>query len=369
MTNQQKSYNDQTKGSMYRALARRPLGFSQWLAASGLDRWTFNHYRAHALKSEEVRKESKHRGKYHFTEKGQAEIARIEDINRLGKQRRYYRGSLTSLNELSPPSELWNLEAQVRLLELPLPGSVDVGMYGSEELYPLFEWAENHLQAIDGVGSKKVRGEFLKGSRHIVEPFLWTHIWERLSFLLRWHGEYELKFTKENPPPLTIENILGFDLSLRIDYEGKELLRQAKPEELYKIGRRLVGSVLLKLAYSEEGESEYSTADVIPLLVKSRLLDEKDAQALIRVVPKEVRKRGEDQGISFISSSRGKFRWEDRTAIVLPIALRYLSEGGVLQVPKDSTPEAMAKQSVAPTKVSFPSRAMKSKYYHAKRKT
>jgi hypothetical protein len=372
-TKDQESFNNQTKAKMYAPLRTEPLAFSQWLTASGLDRFTFNQYRHHALSLEEVGKEPSHRGKYHLTEKGEAELARIEDILRLETQRRYYHAPLTSLNELVEPAELWNLESQVHLLELPLPGPVDVGMYGSEELFPLFEWAEDHLQYHDGVGSKKVRGEFLKGSRHIVEPFIWTHIWERLILLLGWHGRYELKLTKDKPPPLTLENILGFDLSFLMNYEGKKLLKQAGPEEFLKIGKRLVGAILLKLAFAQEGGSEWSSGDVIPLLVKSRLLDQKDAEDLSRVVPKEVIKRENHGGFVSLTGSPGKFRWRDRTKTVLPIALRYLSEGGVLQVPKGSTPEAMARQLEIPTPLVIldddDRKAMKSKHYHAKRKT
>jgi hypothetical protein len=160
-----------------------------------------------------------------------------------------------------------------------------------------------------------------------------------------------LKLTSKTPPPLTIKNVLGFDLSLRIDYEGKKLVKHSNLDELYKIEKRLVGTVLLKLAYSQEGGSEYSTSDVIPLFVKSDLLERKDAQQIIRVLPRlriklDSPTKSSGSLVSFSSTEERRSTWEHRTEVILPIALRYLKEGGIL--PKDSNPELLAKQYLAP---------------------
>jgi predicted transcriptional regulator len=341
-----KKFQDTIKVKLYSALSSGPLGFTDWMRKSRVDRDTFNDYRAYGLEKEEIDQQQV-RGKYQLTSQGRNELERIEYNNRLKNQRKRYNALLTSLNELTPPPERWYLESQVRDFELPLPAAVDVSFYGSEELFPLFEWVEYQLQAHDGVGSRKLTGEFLKQTKHMVEPFLWNHIWERLAYLLRWHGRYELKETKKTPPPLTIENILGFDLSFRIDYKGKELLKQLyrsftkdSESELHKIGKRLVGTILLRLAYVEEGETDYSSGDLIPLLVKTGLLDRNDAQLVGSVIPRQIVKLDDNGGRTI---EEGRFRWKDRTGVVLPIALRYLHEGGILEVPTGSTPEELAK--------------------------
>ncbi|HYW01661.1 MAG TPA: hypothetical protein VE862_09335 [Candidatus Acidoferrum sp.] len=335
-----KKFDDDLKVKLYRALSSDPLRFDAWLAKSGVNRFTFNEYRTNGLKEKEVERVDR---KYQLTAQGRNELERIENNIRIQSQRKYYNALLNSLNELTAPTELWTLQAQVSHFELPLPASVDVSMYGSEELSPLFDWAENHLRKHDGVGSKRLKGEFLKQTKHLVEPFLWMHIWERLTYLLGWHGRYGVKLTKETPPPLTIENILGFDLSFRMDYKGKELLKQTNLPEVYKIGKRLVGTILLRLAYREEADSEYSSDDLIPLLVKSHLLDRNDAQRIRRVIPKRVVKRHGHKGLDSTISFPGKSRWKERTEVILPIAFRYLREGGILEVRTGSTPEGLAK--------------------------
>jgi len=346
-----KTYDDSITAAIYATLRNRKMGFNNWVKESKINRTTLNVYKHHGLELGEIEKEQGRRGKFFLTAKGQSELRRITDLQKIKKQRRHYFGKIDSMNELIPPSELWSLEANVKLLELPLPMPVEVGMYGSEELYPLFEWAEYQLSVHNGVGDKKLRPEFLKGSKSLIEPLLWTHIWERLTYILRWHGRYRLKLTNEAPPPLTVENVLGFDLSFRVDYEGKNLLKQSKLEEPYKIGKRLVGSVLLRLAYAQEGGSEYSTSDVIHLFVQSGLLERKDAQRIIRVLPRSriTRSGGGSHGgiVSLSSTEERRSTWAHRTEVILPIALRYLAEGGIVQVPKGSSPELLAKECLA----------------------
>jgi len=90
-----------------------------------------------------------------------------------------------------------------------------------------------------------------------------------------WINSVLLIFWKKTPP-LTLENLIGFDLSLNIHYIGKQLLdpvdgniRDAKARE--NIRKRLAGLLLLRAAYGMDME-----------LIDCRSVDESEEAALLK---------------------------------------------------------------------------------------
>jgi hypothetical protein len=114
--------------------------------------------------------------------------------------------------------------------------------------------------------------------------------------LLDLHRAYDNEKAGKDAPPLTLENMMGFDITFTVSYEGSRLrnfgdqpIRQLLSREQMK--DRVVGWLLLEIAYEEgcdapeafhmKSQSPYhSLYETIPLLEKARLLSPQDVDRI-----------------------------------------------------------------------------------------
>jgi predicted transcriptional regulator len=99
---------------------------------------------------------------------------------------------------------------------------------------------------------------------------------------LPWLIAQQMRPKPKKPPPLTVENILGFDLSMSIRYDGTRLLKPATSrsgiEERKRAKNILLGGILMNVAYStpESGMEQ----GVIDHLGKAGLLPKEEADTV-----------------------------------------------------------------------------------------
>lgn len=352
LTSALKNYDEDIKTSVYEQLKTQKLRFTKLVEASRRNKVTLSEYLTHGQELGEIAKDPRTR-EYFLTEKGEDELDRLEGQRVEKESPIRYSGQVDSLNELSSYDfDSYQIDGLVAFGELPLPIPVTTAIYGSEELAFLFNRGKDHLLYHDGVSPRQLHKAMLKGpSYSLVKQFVWMHILERLWGLAQWHGEYRANSKYEKPPPFTLESIIGFDLSLTVRYEGKKLAKSQDMNEIRLTSRRFVGALLLRIGCGlTEGLSHTSTYEVITLLEEGGLLDGKDAAKVRRALrgTRPIRKR-RAHGFETVHSSGGFGEPEQR--IVLEVAIRYLKEGGILEIENGMTPTKLAKRAVTPVVV------------------
>jgi DeoR/GlpR family transcriptional regulator of sugar metabolism len=105
-----------------------------------------------------------------------------------------------------------------------------------------------------------------------------------------------------------------------------------------------------------------NTGDMIPLLERTGLLRKADAARVRVLLPKihpwkeRTTRHKNKRGLESITSHHWKVNTPERIRKaaqqeILGIALRYLHEGDVLQLTRGATPESLAKEILAPPRI------------------
>ena len=329
MTRPIKHYSDEIKAHIYRKLSGRTLTFSKLITCTRKNRVTLSQYLKNGKDELEIEWDQKTK-KYSLTAKGRDELNRITTTQEIRKQAVWYSDELELSREIIEPdpdekeslkSLLWN--GFLEDLETPpLPVPVSVTTYGSDQ--DLFYSATRSAhRAHPSLGPRRIRKEILrKQTGSVARNVVWDVILDRVWRLLELHRAYSGKRTltepqcKESPLPLTLESILGFDMSLTIRYEGTKLMKSKQTAKL------LAGSLLLQIAMTEGVRPEAAMApgfptfyDIFPYLEKGGLIE----------------------GIDVDRITKGG---------ILEVAFRYLAETGVLKL--HSTPHHLA-ETIRPT--------------------
>jgi hypothetical protein len=263
--------------------------------------------------------------KYSLTAKGSDELNRITIVQEIRKRPVSHSYELELSKEITEPDlsdekesvKPFFLEGFVEDLMSPqLPVPISVTNYGSDQ--DLFYSAARaaHMRH-PALGPRKIGKEILREQTgDVARSVVWSIILDRIWVLLELHRAYSGRRTwthpqcKESPKPLTLENILGFDMTLTIRYEGTKLMKSKQTAKL------LAGSLLLQIAKSEGLSPEaaiksgFATLyDIFPYLEKGGLIE----------------------GIDIDRIKKGG---------ILEVALRYLAEAGVLRL--QSSPQNVA---------------------------
>ena len=358
------------KRDLYAKLNEQPCRERDLQTATGRSRPTLEAYLFKGIDDQEIEKNPRTRV-YSLTDKGRDELrnldkkASIQKIIDEPSTIVCYDGPVDSLNEIDEYSAIqyFDMLGSLSLPEqMPLPVSVDAGIYASKEVGIFLELAEDWTKTIDhklrGMGPSAVVDKTVRKMirTDLVGPFakslLWDAIMQRMWALISWHKTFDTYGQDEGmekPPPFDLDNLLGFDLAITIDYKGKALMQDI--EERRKAGKRLVGGILLKIGSGVyEGVSIASTADFVDFFDRAGLLDKSDANKLRGAfrklgITKTVFRRKRGIGSWTGESSRNPNNPDGRKA-VLEVACRYLAEGRVLQMPTGVTAEMLAKVAV-----------------------
>ena len=113
---------------------------------------------------------------------------------------------------------------------LPLPLDLDASIYGSQEFREFYDQDERFYQDEFKLSPRDMRATILDDEvRPLAEVFFWSFLMRRFIDFLFWQKSWGEKRTTEAPPPLTVESILDFDLSMTIRHQGKNRFLNGVP--------------------------------------------------------------------------------------------------------------------------------------------
>lgn len=349
MVRKLKAYSDEIKLSIYENLSQRGLRFDSLAEASGRNRVTLTEYLVHGQEESELSRDPRTK-EYMLTPKGRDELERLLIEQSRREASFEYHGRIEPSGHSIPPSptaigkERYQAVRHMLLgYELPLPLPTTGSIYGSEALKFIKEAEERSLQDVN-VSPRRIGSEMLDDLvRRYAEPLVWRFILRRLGMLLEWHNYYgkpgepddtdwRRQCRKKKPPPLTVENILGFDLSMSIRYNGTKLLKSgaqmATRSGLVERKRAeiiLVGATLMNIAYGhpESGDEE----GVMDHFRKAGLLRKDEADIVNKLeeamyLPSPSRMAGE----YIVDPEKHRIFAES----VYEIGLRYLADAGLI---------------------------------------
>ncbi len=341
LTRRIKKPEDETRKNIYRCLTR-PITFDKLVRSSRTNRVTLSQCLAYGIEQGEIEHHSR-RGPYLLTAKGQVELNRAEAMQQIREQLVEYDDELDFSAELVDLSDDTNTACAIldeSLQNPPLPVKIKATVYGNDPT-SLDDVKSRVLLRDYNLGRKKVAREILRAltypsAKRLVWGCILSHVWALMELHRAYKGRGEWSGATENllaydrrkgqPPPLDLDNIIGFDITMTMRYEGTKLRGSKETQDLVEkrqMDKRLTGSLLLQIAEIEGTDPSVLRDsrrpcyyDMIPLLERGGLLNDDD--------------------VRIIHSGR-----------IVEVALRYLEEGGVLKVPRGQTPRQLAREYIS----------------------
>lgn len=347
--------NGEIKRELYEELSKGGLRETELQRVTGRSRPTLEVYLTKAAEDGEIEKDPK-TGKYSLTPAGRAELDRLRTAQGLEHADCHYQAEIDPRRTWRD-SHLWPREwprpnlfyTSSYYSELPLPAKVYAAVYASKELRDWFLTYQSDAMAeveMGHAGAKELPQLVLKNPMVIepglIEQFVWGMIEQRMDLLA---AEFKDQDPRKRAPLFTLENILGFDLSLTVRYDGAKMFPKligkrgygssletgVGKEERKRIARRLAGAILLQIACGFMPLNfpldwlVKNPAALIEEFEKGGLIDRDDATIVSRVLSDAAKAR----------MSRGnEGDWPKLTrsqrSIIGEIAFRYLKDGDVI---------------------------------------
>ena len=344
-----KNYSEEIKLGIYKKLNERKLRFDDLHEATHRNRVTLSEYLTHSQEIQEVQRDPKTK-EYELTAKGKAELDRLLLEKEMEDAPFHYKEIIHPESEIGfqPPMKASERRREL-FYNLPLPMGLQVNFYGSERLAFLSEGEEELFRDFK-IPEKDIPRAFVSDQlREYAEDILWKFISRRLWMLLEWHEHYthnikppnedsnkiyrstELRdFGRKKPPPLTLENILGFDLSVTFRFPGKLLdpPKEGLPTKTWieskrKIEKLLVGALLLRIASGNTMDCEFG---VFEHFEKAGLIKKEDADTIEKLEKASLLPDPSGKKDYFIEDPKKRKIYYQR---VYETACRYFAESGI----------------------------------------
>jgi hypothetical protein len=342
--------NREVKRELYEELSRGGLRERELQRVTGRSRPTLEVYLTKGAEDGEIKKDLRTR-EYSLTAAGRAELDKLRTAQGLEQADCHYPAEIGHRLTWGNP-RLWPRRGPRPNLfyrsayhsELPLPVKVYAAVYASKELRDWFlTYQSDAMAAVEMglAGAKELPRLVLEDPRVIepglVERFVWAMIEQRMYLLA---GKLENQYSGQRVPLFTLENILGFDLSLTVRYDGAKIFPKlvrkkgdgsslkigVGKDERERIARRLVGAIMLTIACGFMPLNyPLDPAALIAEFEKGGLIDRDDAATVSRVLS-DAAKTGMSGG--------NERTWPELTrsqrSIIGEIAFRYLKDGDVI---------------------------------------
>jgi DNA-binding PadR family transcriptional regulator len=345
--------NGEIKHDLYEVLSRGACRERDIQRVTGRSRPTLEVYLTKGAEDGEIKKDPRTR-EYSLTPAGWAELDRLRTARGLEQAPCHYPAELDHRLTWGDPSQWLGREPDPSLFyssafysQLPLPVKVYAAVYASKELQAWFlNYQSDAIATVEMglAGARDVPRLVLENPMVIepgaVEQFVWNMIGQRMDLLA---AELENQNPRERAPLFTLENILGFDTSLTLRYDGAKMFPRfvkkrdgsslktgVGKNERKSIARRLAGAILLTIACGFlplNAPLDWvvkNPAALIAEFEKGGLIDREDAATVSRVLSDAARTRMPGKEMDWPELTRSQ------KSIIGEIAFRYLKDGGVI---------------------------------------
>jgi hypothetical protein len=346
--------NGEIKREVYEVLSRGACREREIQRVTGRSRPTLEVYLTKGAEDGEIKKDPRTR-EYDLTPAGRAELDRLRTAQGLEQADCHYPAELDHRLAWGDPSQWPGREPDPGFFyssaynsQLPLPAKVYAAVYASKELQAWFlNYQPDAIATVEMglAGARDVPRLVLENPMVIqpgaVEQFVWNMIGQRMDLLA---AKLENENPRERSPLFTLENILGFDVSLTLRYDGAKMFPRfvrkrgngsslktgVGKNERKSIARRLAGAILLTIACgflplnSPLDWVVRNPATLITELERGGLIDREDAATVSRVLSDAARTRTPEKEVDWPELTRSQ------KSTIGEIAVRYLKDGGVI---------------------------------------
>jgi len=209
---------------------------------------------------------------YSITPEGREELGKLEDQRFIYKQAKYLSSPLHLTVDAQELQHYLSATASPWTVFMPTPAEIHASFSASEEVSHVIEIElPDYFYGRFPTQTRQLQNAIGDHASNIINGLIWTQV-RNLA------GRY-----RQNPEPLTPDNLLDFNVSTTIRFEGKKIVKDAKltQTEYNRIKHRITAMLLLKIAHYEEGDISNHT--ILDCMIQGRLLDEKEGETLKKV--------------------------------------------------------------------------------------
>ena len=327
----------ETKTKILRLLARGPKGWAYLKGKLGISDSALSRHLNDLIKSDLVRKD-KNTKSYVLSGKGGAYLMQVDQkliINKLGSKAYYF-------NRIQPDLDAWSLISNPffgsNVEDLPIPLPYDASMVISEEVSHVLEESMDFLRWHERLSDREAELKTVEGFVFdLARRFIWEFIWNKIFGIMNWEINFKEGRTTKEPPRMTIDEVLNFQVGLMIQFDGNQHLSNLKTRTKAKY--ILAGCLLMHFIENYGWFGEYDQHSILKKLVEGNIIEDPEVIELHRIIHEEhfVRPYSERNKRKKSKTSPQQIRQAKNK--LLEIAISYFKKGGLLKDVKETASE------------------------------
>jgi len=212
------------------------------------------------------------RGGWIITPEGRAELAKTEDLMFIRKQAKYSTQLLHLRVGADDFGQYYSELASPLTVFMPVPTAIHASLGASKEVSEEFDIVlPEYFYGIYPSQAWTLQSVIGEAASNIVNSLIWARVTELV-------GRH-----RRRPKTLNPENLLDFNVSFTVRFEGKKTLRDlhSRGVEYDRIKHRLVAMLLLTIAHIRQGG--VSNFTVLDRMTEGGLLEMEEGRELKRV--------------------------------------------------------------------------------------
>lgn len=327
----------ETKTKILRLLARGPKGWAYLKGKLGISDSALSRHLNDLIKSDLVRKD-KNTKSYVLSGRGGAYLMQVDQkliINKLGSKAYYF-------NRIQPDLDAWSLISSPlfgsNVEDLPIPLPYDASMVISEEVSYLLNESIDFLRWHEHLSNREAELKAVEGFVFdLARRFIWEFIWNRILGIMNWEINFREGRTMKEPPRMTIDEVLDFQVGLMIQFNGNRHLSNLKTRRKAKY--ILAGCLLMHFIEKYYWFSGYDQHDILKKLVEGNIIEDPEVIELHRIIHEEHLIKRSSECNKERQSTISPQQVKKAKKRLLQIAITYFKKGGLLKDAKESASE------------------------------